>query len=96
MGFRWQEDRLGLLKKVCEPRDYGGLGIIDLRLFNLALLGKWIWRLGTDKGGLWKEILVSKYGGWRSLREEGKVGRGLSLVERFEGAVGFRGLGKKF
>ena len=36
-------------KKVCEPRDYGGLGVIDLRKFNLALLGKWIWRLGTDK-----------------------------------------------
>ena len=26
--------------KVCEPRDFGGLGIIDLRKFNLALLGK--------------------------------------------------------
>jgi len=61
---------------VCEPRVVGGLGIIDIRNFNLALLGKWIWRLGMDKGGLWKEILVSKYGGWRSLREGGKVSRG--------------------
>ena len=50
-------------KKVCEPRETGGLGIIDLRVFNLALLGKWIWRLGFDKGGLWKEILESKYWG---------------------------------
>ena len=41
-------------------------------MFNLALLGKWIWRLGSDKGGLWKEILVSKYGSWISLREDGK------------------------
>jgi len=32
-------------------------------IFNLALLGTWIWRLGSDKGGLWKEILNSKYGG---------------------------------
>ena len=40
-----------------------GLGIIDLKFFNLALLGKWIWRLGSDKGDLWKEILISKYGG---------------------------------
>jgi len=54
-------------KKVCEPREVGGLGIIDLRTFNLALLGKWIWRLGSNKGGLWKEVIVSKYGGWRSL-----------------------------
>ena len=36
---------------------------IDLRTFNLALLGKWVWRLGSDKGGLWKEIIDSKYGG---------------------------------
>jgi len=62
-------------KKVCEPRDYGGLGVIDLRKFNLALLGKWIRRLGTNKGGLWKEILVSKYGEWRSLREDGKISK---------------------
>ena len=27
-------------KKVCESRDYEGLGVIDLRKFNLALLGK--------------------------------------------------------
>jgi len=29
-------------KKVCEPQDVGGLGILNLRLFNVALLGKWI------------------------------------------------------
>ncbi|XP_068466669.1 uncharacterized protein [Phaseolus vulgaris] len=29
-------------KKVYEPRKAGGLGILDLRLFNDALLGKWI------------------------------------------------------
>jgi len=27
---------------------------------------------GTNKGGLWKEILDSKYGGWRSLKDGGK------------------------
>jgi len=59
-------------KKVCMPREFGGLGIVDLKLFNLALLGKWIWRLGSDKGGIWKEVLFSKYGGWRSLRKDGK------------------------
>jgi len=65
-------------RMVCKPREYGGLGIIDLKLFNLALLGKWIWRLGSVEGGLWKEILFSKYEGWRSLGEEGK-GRRCSL-----------------
>ena len=46
-------------RKVCEPREAGGLGILNLRLFNAALLGKWIWRLETEKDGLWKEILES-------------------------------------
>jgi len=36
----------------------------------VALLGKWIWRLGSKKGGLWKEVIESKYDGWRSLRED--------------------------
>ncbi len=55
----------------CKPREFGGLGIIDPKLFNLALLGKWIWRLGSVEVGLWKEVLLSKYGGWRSLGAEG-------------------------
>jgi len=62
----------------CKPREFGGLGIIDPKLFNLTLLGKWIWRLGSDEGGLWKEVLISKYGGWRFMGEGGK-GRSCSL-----------------
>jgi len=34
--------------------------------------------LGSTEGGLWKEVLISKYGGWRSLGEKGK-GRSCSL-----------------
>ena len=55
-------------KKVCESREDKGLGIIDLKDFNLAW--KWIWHLGTDKGCFWKDILESKYGGWRRLRDQ--------------------------
>jgi len=57
-------------KKVCEPKEAGGIVMIDIRLFNIALLGKWIWRLGYEKTGLWKEVLESKYGGWRELRSQ--------------------------
>jgi len=32
-------------KKFCEPKEEGGLGIKDTRLFNDALLRKWIWHL---------------------------------------------------
>jgi len=35
--------------KVCKPREAGGLGILNIRLFNLALLGKWRRRLFYSK-----------------------------------------------
>jgi len=56
--------------KVCESKDKGGLRVIDIRKFNLVLLGKWIWRLKPEKRSLWKDILDSKYGGWRGLRSQ--------------------------
>ncbi|KAF1860067.1 hypothetical protein Lal_00027918, partial [Lupinus albus] len=33
---------------VCKLRDQGGLGVKDVRSFNLALIGKWNWRLFTE------------------------------------------------
>ena len=56
-------------EKVCESRDAGGLGIKDIRTFNEALLGKWIWRMQSKERGLWREVMDSKYGGWRELRK---------------------------
>jgi len=55
-------------EKVCESREAGGLGIKDIRTFNETLLEKWIWRMQSEEGGLWREVLDSKYGGWRELR----------------------------
>ena len=52
--------------------------LIKSILSSILLLGKWIWCLGMDKGGLWKEIFESKYGDWRNLRE-GKKNRKDSL-----------------
>jgi len=69
LGFEREENCLVSWKKVCEPREVGGLGILDLRLINTALLGKWIWRLCSDNGGLSKEIPEYKYGGWKNLKE---------------------------
>jgi len=40
----------------------GGLCIKNLEGFNMALLGKWAWRLLSDKECLWRDVLVSKYG----------------------------------
>ena len=54
---------------VCLPKEEGSLGVRRLEEFNLALLGKWCWRMLTDKEGLWCRVFVAKYG------EEGAVKR---------------------
>lgn len=51
----WQE--------VCADKDQGGLGLMNLKTINCALLAKWWYRF-NDPGvnGKWKCILKSKYG----------------------------------
>ena len=57
-------------ENVCRPQEEGGLGIKEIRSFNTALLAKWKWRIMSDEGGKWKDILLSKYG---TETEGGKV-----------------------
>ena len=47
---------------MCKSKQEGGLGILDVRDFNHALLAKWKWRWLSDEKGRWKDILESKYG----------------------------------
>jgi hypothetical protein len=46
-----EEPKFNLVKwaQICSPKQGGGLGIQNLRTFNLALLGKWIWRYVTER-----------------------------------------------
>ncbi|XP_057447160.1 uncharacterized protein LOC130738983 [Lotus japonicus] len=48
---------------ICRPKSEGGLGVKNWRLFNVALLAKWRWRLMVGDSGLWSCILNYKYKG---------------------------------
>ncbi|GKV42979.1 hypothetical protein SLEP1_g50328 [Rubroshorea leprosula] len=47
---------------VCKSKMEGGLGVKELRSFNLALLGKWWSRLASGNNGLFCRIIEGKYG----------------------------------
>jgi hypothetical protein len=53
---------------VCRPRDQGGLGIHDLEAKNIALLGKWLYKLLIEDG-VWQILLRRKYIGSKALSQ---------------------------
>ncbi|GKV46638.1 hypothetical protein SLEP1_g53612 [Rubroshorea leprosula] len=48
---------------ICCSKEKGGLGVPDMRRRNWALLGKWWYRLGDGREGLWKRVVKDKYYG---------------------------------
>jgi hypothetical protein len=72
--FFWQGDsekkkyRLVKWNVVCRLRDQGGLGIHDLEAKNIALLGKWLYKLLTEDG-VWQILLRRKYIGSKALSQ---------------------------
>ncbi|XP_074298011.1 uncharacterized protein LOC141628812 [Silene latifolia] len=48
-------------KRLCRPKDMGGLGFRDFFKMNQALLGKPAWRLLTSQNCLWARLMQSKY-----------------------------------
>jgi hypothetical protein len=46
---------------VCMKKEYGGLGIPNLRNVNLYLLGSWIKRYISDEDKIWRKIVDKKY-----------------------------------
>ncbi|GKV13373.1 hypothetical protein SLEP1_g24382 [Rubroshorea leprosula] len=57
---------------MCKSRKEGGLGVKDLGRFNLALLGKWQWRLLRERRALWNRIMEAKYGVHRKQDYKGR------------------------
>jgi hypothetical protein len=57
--------------KVCTPISEGWLGIMNLVMFNRALLGKWLWQFRIKRDVWWRVAIDSKFGnlwgGWCSL-----------------------------
>ncbi|PNY07585.1 ribonuclease H [Trifolium pratense] len=48
-------------RDVCRSKKDGGLGVKNLKLFNLSLLAKWRWRLLEEDKSRWKLVLEAKY-----------------------------------
>ncbi|XP_028127279.1 uncharacterized protein LOC114323799 [Camellia sinensis] len=48
--------------QICMSKEQGGLGVRRLVLFNLALLGKWLWRFVEERERLWRRVVVAKFG----------------------------------
>ncbi|GLT93612.1 hypothetical protein SLE2022_113960 [Rubroshorea leprosula] len=46
---------------ICQPKESGGLGIKKARDANLISMAKLNWRLHTDKGHLWRDVISKKY-----------------------------------
>jgi len=46
---------------ICKPKEEEGLGIKDLKIFDLPLLEKWKWPLLNGEKALWKDVLKAKY-----------------------------------
>jgi hypothetical protein len=36
-------------KNICQPKNQGGLGVMNTKLMNIALMAKWIWRIYCEE-----------------------------------------------
>lgn len=64
--FFWQSDehkkkyRLTRWSVLCQPKEFGGLGIQNLDVQNKCLLSKWLFKLLNEEG-MWQSLLRRKY-----------------------------------
>lgn len=83
---------------MCWLKCDAGLGFRPLKLINQALLGNWLRRIGDGYEGLWKPIVLAKYGvgrhGWDMSDGNANIlaiwGGCLSIKEDFMTNIRFR------
>ncbi|KAG5589106.1 hypothetical protein H5410_039620 [Solanum commersonii] len=65
-----ERNHLVCRETVTAPKNWDGLGVKDLKVFNKALLGKWLWGFRVEVQSLWRGVIVDKHGemeeGWRT------------------------------
>jgi hypothetical protein len=44
-------------RTICKPKEDGGLGVLNTRHMNTALMMKWIWKLYQNAEGLWADLI---------------------------------------
>ena len=62
-GFTQEKRKLHLVNWniVTLPKQYGGLGIFQMRTRNEGLLAKLCWRIANNPKALWAKIFIKKY-----------------------------------
>ncbi|XP_021860867.2 uncharacterized protein [Spinacia oleracea] len=48
-------------KQLCRPKNEGGLGLVNLNLWNLAAMGKHVWMIATKRENIWVRWVHSVY-----------------------------------
>lgn len=48
--------------KICLPKVFRGMGIGNMEIFNIYLLGKWKWMLLYDMDSVWFVLMRQLYG----------------------------------
>ncbi|KAJ3696607.1 hypothetical protein LUZ61_000312 [Rhynchospora tenuis] len=48
--------------RMCMPKEIGGLGLVNLKLHNISLLLRWLWRLYAQPDSQWSSLARMLYG----------------------------------